>query len=81
MKRICLMMVAVVFAASVDLQPAQALPPFKKQFLKKYVGDDASEDTKAAFKKASCNACHIKGEEKEVNNAYAMELGKLIEGN
>lgn len=80
MKKVCLTLVAIAVAASASLQPALALPPFKKQFQEKYV-DDADDAMKDAFKKASCNTCHVKGEEKDVQNAYAMELAKLIEGN
>ncbi|MCA9247276.1 MAG: hypothetical protein KDA42_09185 [Planctomycetales bacterium] len=79
MKKICLTLVALAVAATANLKPAQALPPFKKQFQQKYV-DDGSDALKDAFKKASCNACHVKGEEKDVQNAYGEALAKYIEG-
>ena len=60
---------------------AQALAPFKKAFQAKYISDSDNDDLKAAFKKASCNTCHIKGKKKTERNAYSMQLEKLIEGN
>lgn len=60
---------------------AQALAPFKKAFEEKYVDKSSSEDFKGAFKKESCNTCHVKGKKKEERNAYGDELEKLIEGN
>ena len=80
MKKVCLTLIAAAVAITLNLQPAQALPPFKKAFQEKYV-DDGSDALKDAFKKASCNTCHVKGEEKDVQNAYGMALNKLIEGN
>ncbi len=59
---------------------AQALAPFKKAFQEKYVDKSDSEELKAAFKKVSCNTCHVKGKKKEARNEYGEELAKLIEG-
>lgn len=79
MKRVCLALligaVSLAFTA-----PASALPDFKKAFEAKYVKPSGSEEFAAAFKKASCNTCHVKGEKKDVRNAYGEELAKLIEG-
>ena len=62
------------------MPPAQALTQFKKAFQEKYVDGSDSDDFKDAFKKASCNTCHLKGKKKEERNPYGDELAKLIEG-
>ena len=59
---------------------AQALSPFKKAFDEKYVKPSGNADFQAAFKKAACNTCHVKGQEKEHVNAYGKSLADLIEG-
>jgi len=58
-----------------------AISPFKKAFDEKYVKGSGDKDFQAAFKKASCYNCHVKGKKKDVLNAYGWELSKLIEGN
>ena len=73
---LCLLSVAVITWIA---PTAQALAPFKKAFQKKYV-DEAGDDFKGAFKKASCNTCHVKGKKKDERNAYGDELAKLIDG-
>ena len=60
---------------------AKAIAPFKKAFQTKYVNPSDNASLKAAFKKASCNTCHVKGKKKTTRNAYGEELSKLIEGN
>ena len=59
---------------------AWAMPQFKSAFEKRYVNDSNDEAFKATAKKESCNACHVKGENKKVRNAYGEALAKLIEG-
>ena len=80
MKRVFIAVVSVMFVCGLSINASQALPPFKKAFKEKYV-DSGPESLKADFKKASCNACHIKGEKKTKRNSYGEELDKLIEGN
>ncbi len=57
-----------------------ALPKFRQAFEKRYV--DATKN--AAFaelvKKEGCNVCHVKGEQKNVRNAYGKVLAGLIPG-
>ena len=72
----CLMVMGVVVTNS-----AFGLPQFKKAFDLRYVKPAGNQGMKAAFKKQSCNTCHIKGKKKNVNNPYGEELGKLIPGN
>jgi hypothetical protein len=61
--------------------PAQALIQFRKAFQEKYVDKNEHPEIKAAFRKAGCFTCHIKGTtEKDIRNRYAHELSKLIEG-
>lgn len=60
--------------------PASALTQFRKAFEEKYVAKSDNDDFKAAFKKATCNTCHVKGEKKDVRNKYGEALSELIEG-
>jgi hypothetical protein len=60
---------------------AGATAPFKKAFDAKYVKESGNDDFKAAFRKSSCNVCHIKGKKKDWLNAYGLELAKVIPGN
>ncbi len=60
--------------------PAGAITEFKKAFKEKYADPSDSEAFKAAVRKAGCFVCHVKGEEKDVRNAYGAELEKFIEG-
>lgn len=79
MKRICLALLCSVAVLAFSSN-VQALPPFKKAFSEKYVKTSDNADFQAAAKKASCNACHVKGEKKNVQNNYGTALNKLIEG-
>lgn len=80
MKRVALVTVCGAVVVCLAAGPVSALPQFKKDFADKYVegsNDAAFEET---VKKAGCNVCHVKGEGKEVRNAYGEELAKLIPG-
>jgi len=67
----------VGFVANVS----SALPQFKKAFQKKYIDESDNDELKAAFKKAGCNTCHVKGQkEKSPQNDYGILLAELIEG-
>ncbi len=57
-----------------------AIPPFKKPFEAKYAKPSEDDAFKAAYKTASCNACHVKGKKKDWLNAYGLELARLISG-
>ncbi len=80
MNRVMLLLLGGCMAFSLTASPAMALGPFKKLFDAKYVKDSGDEAFQAAFKKASCNVCHVKGESKDVRNAYGEALAKHIEG-
>jgi hypothetical protein len=80
MYKIVALSVAVALLIGSMPPRVQALAPFKKAFQEKYVDGSSSEEFKEAFKKASCNTCHLKGKKKEERNAYGEELAKLIEG-
>jgi hypothetical protein len=71
---------AVAAASLVLIEPASAMPPFRKAFEDKYVKDQSNATLEASFKKAMCNTCHVQGKPKTENNAYGQELAKLIEG-
>jgi hypothetical protein len=72
--------VAVIAAVSFAGSTTFAIAPFKKAFDTKYVKKSGDKDFQAAFKKAGCYTCHVKGKKKNVLNAYGLELAKLIEG-
>ncbi len=80
MKKICGLVLCGAVVAACTASVSQALPPFKKAFDETYIEPSNNEALKAAFKKASCNACHVKGEGKDVNNAYGEVLADLIQG-
>ena len=80
MKKLILLSAACLFCVALVAPDARAIAPFKKAFQEKYVDKSDNEEFKEKFKKASCNTCHVKGEKKEVRNAYGEELSKLIEG-
>jgi len=54
---------------------AQALPPFKNAFQKKYVDDSTDAAFKAAFKSEGCSVCHVKG---DTNKAHRNDYGKAL---
>jgi hypothetical protein len=81
MKRFVIMAVASVFVLGGLHSSALAIAPFKKAFQDKYVEGSGSEEFKAAFQKASCNVCHVKGKKKEERNEYGKALDELLEGN
>jgi len=60
--------------------PVSAHSPFKKPFEEKYVASTDNDDFKAAFKKGSCNVCHVKGKKKDWLNGYGLSLAKHIPG-
>ena len=75
-----LLVIPLAIAVGISIAPsANALPDFKKEFQKKYI-NDGSDELKAAFKKSSCNTCHIKGKKKTEVNNYGAEIAKLVEG-
>ena len=61
-------------------RPANALTEFKKAFEDRYSKKSDNKEFQDAVKKQSCNVCHVKGEKKDVRNAYGEELAKLVEG-
>jgi cytochrome c553 len=65
----------------VGSQDALALTQFKKPFAEKYAKNHKSKEFQDAVKKATCNACHVKGVNKKIRNEYGKVLSKLIEGN
>ncbi len=75
--------VCTVIAASIAVgaNGAFAISPFKKSFDAKYVKKSDNTDFQAAFKKASCNTCHVKGKKKDYLNDYGLKLAELIKGN
>jgi hypothetical protein len=59
---------------------SHALPPFKKAFDQKYVQPANDPAFAKAAEDAGCMICHVKGQKKNVRNAYGEALAKLIDG-
>jgi hypothetical protein len=91
MKKVCLTlcfgMLALAVLGSIRPNTASAFPEFKKEFDKKYIGDESNDAQKgiaAAVKVAKCNVCHdpAKGADGKVSkknrNAYGEALHKFI---
>lgn len=74
--------VGVATLATVRVETARAMPPFKKAFDAKYVKPDSANDKEKALaadvKKVNCNVCH-KGKSKKMRNAYGEAVDKYIE--
>lgn len=78
MKKLGLLVIAVVVAGWLTA-PAQALPPFKTAFEERYAEKSDSEAFKEAVATAKCDVCHVKGEEKKVQNEYGHALHEELE--
>jgi hypothetical protein len=76
----CCLILLVTFVTLLQ-GTASATAPFKKAFGAKYVKESGDDEFKAAFRKSSCNACHVKGKKKDWLNPYGLELAKTIPGN
>jgi len=74
--------VGVTSLATLRVETATAMPPFKKAFDAKYVKPDSANDKEKSFaaeaKKVNCNVCH-KGKSKKMRNAYGEAVDKFIE--
>ena len=81
MKSSSVLVLAIIAAVSFAGSTTFAISPFKKAFDEKYVKSSGNAEFQAAFKTASCNTCHVKGERRDVVNAYGWELAALIAGN
>ncbi|MCG8651558.1 MAG: hypothetical protein MI861_17080 [Pirellulales bacterium] len=76
MKRLALLFACLMFFAT----PAMAISEFSKQWKNEYLGDDAAADFKKIGRKAGCNVCHVKGEDKKkVRNEYGNALHKYLD--
>lgn len=80
MKRVALVALCGTVVLCLAAGPVSALPQFKKDFADKYVEGSNDAAFADAVKKAGCYVCHVKGEDKEVRNAYGEALAKLIPG-
>lgn len=72
--------VALGLVLAVGTRPAQARPPYKKEFDAKYVkadGTDAEKAFAAKVEKAKCNVCH-KGKTKKERNDYGAALAEFL---
>lgn len=81
MKKFGITLIAAAVMAVSFASSASALAPFKKAFSEKYTDKENGEDFYKVVRKTGCNVCHVKGEDKNVHNAYGKVLEGLIEGN
>lgn len=72
----CVAVCVAVFGVSTS----SAMSKFSKAFEAKYVKESDNDELKAAYKKAKCYTCHVKGAKKDVNNDYGDALAELIPG-
>ena len=79
-KKVLILFVSIL-ATSGLAQPAQAIKPFAKEFMKLYEVDKESEkktDFAKAVLEAKCYVCH-QGKKKKHRNRYGKELAKLLD--
>lgn len=81
MQKTVLMLFISALATVGMTQPAQAIKPFAKEFMKHYKVDKESKEktdfAKAALE-AKCYVCH-QGKKKKHRNRYGAELSKLLD--
>jgi hypothetical protein len=77
MKKLFLVLVCGLAAASLAAPPAWALPFFNEQFQTKYVDTVGNGAFKAAAEEAKCNVCHYSTMKKN-RNSYGMALSKYL---
>jgi hypothetical protein len=76
--------VAAVTFANWNVTPAQAFPPFRKEFENLYVKaepvTEPEKRLKAEFETHKCGVCHTgpEGKNKKVRNTYGKAISKLI---
>jgi hypothetical protein len=76
MKRLALVIGCLLLFAS----PALAISEFSKQWKNEFLGEGADEDYVKTARKAGCNICHVKGEDKKkVRNEYGEALHKYLD--
>lgn len=75
MKRLAVMFGCLFLLAT----PAMAISEFGKQWKDEFLGDAASEDFKAAGRKAGCYVCHVKDQDKKkVRNEYGNAVQEYL---
>ena len=77
MKKLFLVLVCGAAMWLLPTGNAEAIPLFYQKFEAKYAGAGAPEAFSMLVKEQKCNVCHVKGEKKEVRNAYGEALHKI----
>ncbi len=76
----CVAIVGALIVLSTS-RPAKAFPEFRKEFIAKYVKQDAGDAKEMEFaqicEKAKCNICH-EGKNKKNRNVYGKQLARLL---
>jgi hypothetical protein len=80
MKKVAVLVMAGAFGVAsfvADAPQAQAFPPFKIAFDKKYMAEGSALH-KALEGKSNCNVCHLGTKDKKKRNDYGLALDKLL---
>lgn len=76
MKRLAMLFGCLLIFAT----PALAISEFNKQWKNEFLGEDADDTFKSVARKASCNVCHVKKEDKKkVRNEYGEAIHKYLD--
>ena len=83
MKKLTVWLALAGLALVIHASAAHAVLTFRKEFEARYNVKEPQTDAEKALaekvKVVKCFVCHVDGEEKEVKNAYGLELGKLLD--
>ncbi|HEX5106102.1 MAG TPA: hypothetical protein VFV87_19920 [Pirellulaceae bacterium] len=77
MKKVCVTVVLGVVALAFSMQSAEALPPFNKEWVAKYVEGNSNAKFVEAAGTAKCNVCHM-GTSKKDHNEYGKAVKKYL---
>ena len=80
MKKVTFLLAGMILLAAVlcfSTKPAQAVPPFKKEFDGMYMKEGSAMFT-ALNGKSNCNVCHQGKKSKKNRNDYGMAISKII---
>lgn len=80
MRTLGIMMMSAVLLSIALPSPASALAEFRRAFQEKYTNKNIDPAFYDLVKDAKCFVCHVKGEDKDVRNAYGNALADLVPG-
>jgi hypothetical protein len=68
---------AIVLGVMAAADVAKAVPPFKAEWDKLYMGEGSAMN-KALGGKSNCNVCHVGAKDKKLRNDYGKAISELI---